>query len=266
MYPRLITTRLFTIYSFGAILAAAYLTAFWCLLREGRREKLHRDALSSVGIWCIYGAILGAKALWLWRNPQALLSSAGLSSAVKSAGDFYGGFLGAATAAGLFLWRNPGLSFWRVADVSAPAIALGQAIGRIGCLMAGDDYGRPTQVPWAVTFTDPEAATVGGAPLGVPLHPVQVYESLICALIFGVVMRLLRHKRFDGQVVLVYTLLYAVARFALEFFRGDMERGFVIGWLSTSQFIAAILAPAAIALLFMRRRPRALRLGAGGLR
>ena len=135
-----------------------------------------------------------------------------------------------------------------------PAIALGQAIGRIGCLMAGDDYGRPTRMPWAVTFTDPDAASIGGAPLGVPLHPVQVYESIVCAGLFVVLIRLLRRKRFDGEVILAYTALYAIARFALEFYRGDADRGFVVGWLSTSQFISAIVGPTAMTLFAARGR------------
>ncbi len=120
--------------------------------------------------------------------------------------------------------------------------------------MAGDDYGRPTQVPWAVTFTDPDAATIGGAPLGVPLHPVQAYESVVCAVLFVILIRLLRRRRFEGEVILAYTALYAIARFVLEFLRGDADRGFVLGWLSTSQFIAATLGPAAIATLLARRR------------
>ena len=123
--------------------------------------------------------------------------------------------------------------------------------------MAGDDFGRATQVPWAITFTDPDAASIGGAPLGVPLHPVQLYESIACLILFIVLVRLSRHKRFDGEVILAYTFLYAVARFFLEFFRGDADRGFVFGGLlSTSQFIAAFLAPAAIFLWFFLRRPR----------
>ena len=121
--------------------------------------------------------------------------------------------------------------------------------------MAGDDYGRPTHVAWAVTFSDPDAARIGGAPLGVALHPVQLYESIVCAVLFVVLLRLKRRTRFDGEVILSYTLLYAVARFILEFFRGDADRGFVFGGLlSTSQLIAALLAPLAIALWVGRWR------------
>ena len=125
---------------------------------------------------------------------------------LTSAGDFYGGFIGALIASAIFFRRHPRLPFWRAADLCAPAIALGQAIGRIGCFMAGDDYGRPTHVPWAVTFTDPDAARIGGAPLGVPLHPVQLYESIVCLVCSWLLVRLSRRKRFDGEVILAYTL------------------------------------------------------------
>jgi phosphatidylglycerol---prolipoprotein diacylglyceryl transferase len=260
MHPRLLTTPFFTVHTFGLLLASAYVAAFWWLMREGRREGLDVDALASLGLWAIGGAIIGAKALMILRDlpeyaaaPSAIFSLAVLASA----GDFYGGFIGALIASAIFFQRYPRLPFWRTADLCGPAIALGQAIGRIGCFMAGDDYGRPTQLPWAVTFTDPDAASIGGAPLGVPLHPVQLYESIVCIALFVVLVRLSRRKRFDGEVILAYTLLYAIARFVLEFFRGDADRGFVFGGLlSTSQFIALILGPAAIALWFVRR-PRA---------
>ena len=246
MHPRLLTTPFFTIHTFGVLLAAAYATAFWWLMREGRRERLDIDALSSLAFWAIAGAIIGAKVLMVLRDlpDYGSTPSAAFSwSVLTSAGDFYGGFIGALIASAFFFWRSPHLPFWQTADVCGPAIALGQAIGRIGCLMAGDDYGRPTHMPWAVTFTDPDAATIGGAPLGAPLHPVQAYESVVCALLFVLLIRILRRKGFHGEVILAYTALYAIARFVLEFFRGDSDRGFVVGWLSTSQFIARFSVP-----------------------
>lgn len=258
MHPRLLTTPFFTLYTFGLLLASAYIAAYWWLTREGRREGLDVERLASLGLWAIVGAVLGAKALMIVRAlPEYMATPAEIFSLsmLTSAGDFYGGFIGALIASALFFHRHPGLPFWRAADLCGPAIALGQAIGRIGCLMAGDDYGRPTDLPWAVRFTDADAARIGGAPLGVPLHPVQLYESIICLVLFVVLVQLSRRKRFDGEVILAYTLVYAIARFVLEFFRGDADRGFVFGGLlSTSQFIAVILGPAAFVLWLVRRR------------
>ena len=258
MHPRLIATPFLTIYTFGLLLASAYVAAFWWLTREGRREGLNVDALTSLGFWAIAGAIIGAKALMIVRDlPEYVATPPNVFSwsVLSSAGDFYGGFIGALVASAVFFWRDSRLPFWRTADVCGPAIALGQAIGRVGCFMAGDDYGRPTHVAWAVTFTDPDAGRIGGAPLGVPLHPVQLYESIVCAVLFVVLLRLRRRKRFDGEVILSYTLLYAVARFILESFRGDADRGFVLGGLlSTSQFIAVLLATLSTALWVARRQ------------
>ena len=254
MHPRLLTTPFFTIRTFGVLLATAYLAAFWWLVRGARRANIDVDAISSLGMWAIVGALIGAKLLLLIRSigePGAL----DLGSFLTSAGDFYGGFIGGVIASAVFFWRHPDLRFWRVADLCAPAIALGQAIGRIGCLMAGDDYGRPTSLPWAVTFTDTDAARIGGAPLGVPLHPVQLYESIVCLAIFAMLVRLGRRKHRDGDVIIAYTIVYAVARFALEFFRGDADRGFVFGgMLSTSQFIAILMVGFAGAAVFLRRK------------
>lgn len=258
MHPRLLTTPFFTLHTFGVLLAAAYVTAFWWLLREGRREGLDVDALASLGFWAIVGAIIGAKALMIVRDlPDYLAAPSNFFSlsVLSSAGDFYGGFIGALIASAMFFWRDSRLSFWRTADVCGPAIALGQAIGRVGCFMAGDDYGRPSDVPWAVAFTDPDAAGIGGAPLGVLLHPVQLYESMACVVLFVVLLQLRRRRQFDGEVILAYTLLYAIGRFVLEFFRGDADRGFVFGGLlSISQFIAVLLGPVALVLWVVRRQ------------
>jgi phosphatidylglycerol:prolipoprotein diacylglycerol transferase len=140
-----------------------------------------------------------------------------------------------------------------MADLCGPAIALGQGIGRIGCFMAGDDYGKPTDLPWAVIFTDPEAVEIGGTPLGIPLHPVQLYESLICLGLFFFLVWLTRRKRFEGEIILAYSILYAVARFLLEYLRGDADRGFVFGGLlSVSQFAAVVILLVCVP-VFVRR-------------
>jgi phosphatidylglycerol:prolipoprotein diacylglycerol transferase len=261
MHPVLLTTPVFTLYTFGLLLAAAYLAALAWVSRSARGAGLNPDALSSLGIWAIVGALVGAKVLLLLRSlGDSSAGSVDLRSLVTSAGDFYGGFIGALIASAIFFRRHPDLPVWRAADVCAPAIALGQAIGRIGCFMAGDDYGRATSVPWAVAFTNPDAATIGGAPLGMPLHPVQLYESAVCLALFGFLIWLGRRPHRDGTVIGAYTLLYAVARFGLEFFRGDADRGFVFGGLlSTSQFIAIVMfVIAAIVLATGRSRTSSL--------
>jgi phosphatidylglycerol---prolipoprotein diacylglyceryl transferase len=257
MHPHLIKTPFFVLPTFGLFLAFAYLAALWWLMRSAKREGLHPDRVAGLGLWIIVGAILGAKAMMVVRffpeymaNPSDFLSLATL----QSAGDFYGGFIGAIIAALIYFRRHRELKGWQIADFSAPAIALGQGIGRIGCFMAGDDYGKPTDLPWAVVFRHPAAAEIGGAPLGIPLHPVQLYESIACLAFFCFLVWLARRKRFDGEIILAYAMLYAAARFFLEYFRGDADRGFVLGGLlSTSQFIAIIVLLVCVPLLFKRK-------------
>jgi phosphatidylglycerol:prolipoprotein diacylglycerol transferase len=256
MFPRLFTTPYFVFHTFGLLLAAAYLAALWWLMRGVRREKINSEAVAGMALWIIVGAILGAKALMVIRAlPQYLAHPSDFWSlaTIQSAGDFYGGFIGALLAGLVCLARHPELPRWPLADLCGPAIALGQAIGRIGCFMAGDDYGTPTSLPWAVTFHHPDAAEIGGAPLGVPLHPVQIYESLMCLGLFFFLVWLARRKRFQGEIILAYSILYAIGRFLLEFVRGDVDRGFIFG-VSTSQFIALVVLAVCIPLFMMRAK------------
>jgi len=245
MHPRILTTPYFALHTFGVFLAAAYFGALYWLLRGARRERLDGERIAGLGLWVIIGAIVGAKALMVIRSlPDYLAHPADFLSlaTLQSAGDFYGGFIGALIAALAFFARHPELPRWRVADICGPAIALGQAIGRIGCFMAGDDFGRPTHLPWAVVFHDPEAAEIGGVPLGIPLHPVQIYESLMCFTLFLFLVWLARRRHFDGEIILFYSILYAIGRFFLEYLRGDADRGFLMGGLlSVSQFIAIVV-------------------------
>jgi phosphatidylglycerol:prolipoprotein diacylglycerol transferase len=256
MHPRILTTPYFVLHTFGVFLAAAYFAALWWLLRGARREGLDSERVSALGLWLIIGAIIGAKALMVVRSFQDYLAHpADLWSlaTLQSAGDFYGGFIGALIAALAFFARHREIPRWRMADLCGPAIALGQAIGRIGCFMAGDDFGRPTHLPWAVIFRDPEVAEIGGAPLGVPLHPVQLYESLACLILFLFLVHRARNKRFNGEIILAYTMLYAIARFFLEYLRGDADRGFVLGGLlSTSQFIGILALLVSLPLFFVK--------------
>jgi phosphatidylglycerol---prolipoprotein diacylglyceryl transferase len=258
MHPRLFTTPWFTLHTYGALLALSYLAALLMLKYGARREGLDGDKAVSLGLWAIIGAIAGAKLMMMVRSvPEYLADPSQLwsLSTLQSAGDFYGGFIGALLASYIFFSRHPEFPAWKTADLCGPAIALGQSIGRLGCLSAGCCYGSSCSLPWAVTFNDPEVSQIGGAPLGIGLHPVQAYESLACFLIFLFLIWLARRKRFDGEIVLAYTFLYAVARFYLEFFRGDEDRGHVLGGaLSTSQFVAVFAVAASVILFSIRHR------------
>jgi phosphatidylglycerol---prolipoprotein diacylglyceryl transferase len=166
---------------------------------------------------------------------------------------FYGGLIAAVLVAVLYLrWHR--LPLWTTTDCFAPGIALGHAIGRVGCLMAGCCYGRPAAVPWAVTFHSKIAEANVGTPLNVPLHPTQLYEAGAELIILGVLLALERRGRsFPGRTFWSYLLLYGISRFVIEFFRGD-NRGMVFTLLSTSQVVSLLLVPIAIVMLILLRR------------
>jgi len=191
-----------------------------------------------------------------WR--RYLANPASLVEVLRSGGVFYGGLICATTVAVVYMHRNA-LPGWRIADMGAPSIALGEAIGRWGCFAAGCCYGKESHGPFAVTFTDPFAHDAVGTPLGVPLHPTQIYLSLNALVIFVILQWAYRRKTFDGEVFWLYVLLYAITRGILEIWRGDLVRGFVIpGVLSTSQGIGLVTALVAGAmLLVLARRQRA---------
>ena len=250
MYPRLFEFGPITVYTYGVLLAAAYLLGLKLAMTRAQKRGLDHNRVLDLGIYIIISALIGAKLLLLvtdfstFRNdPKELLTLA------RSGGVFYGGLILAVVVA-LWYIRRAGLPLWTTCDVFAPGIALGHVVGRFGCLFAGCCYGKPVSAPhwWTVTFTDPFAAANVGTPLGVPLHPTQLYEAGAELLILAVLLLTERKGRpFPGRTFWLYMLLYAVSRFIIEFFRGD-DRGTV--WMfSTSQFISILLAPLAIVML-----------------
>src|SRR5688572_15820734 len=229
------------------------------LRRKARAEGLPDQKIFDLSLYILASAILGAKLLLViveWRhyttNPAALVE------VLRSGGVFYGGLI-LATVVGIGYMRKHRLPAWKIADMGAPSIALGEAIGRWGCFAAGCCYGRPADVPWAVTFRDPFANEAVGTPLNTPLHPTQLYLSANAFLIFAVLQWAYRRRTFDGEVFWLYVLLYSITLGILETFRGDSARGFLIpGLLSTSQFIGLLAAAAAVGMLvYLSRRRRA---------
>src|SRR6267143_449135 len=126
-------------------------------------------------------------------------------------GIFYGGLLGALIA-GYFLMKRWKLPWWKTADACAPGIALGNVLGRQGCFSAGCCWGKPTNLPWGVRFTE-LGHEVTGVPTGVKLHPTQLYESGAMLIVFFFLLWLHKRKKFSGQVILAYAMIYATVRF-----------------------------------------------------
>ena len=253
MHPILFEIGRFPVYTYGLLLAAAYLLGLQFALRRARAVGLVPNRVMDLGIWIIVSALVGAKLLLLIvefdqfsRDPAELLNLA------RSGGVFYGGLI---AAVGVALWylRRHHMPMWTVTDVFAPGIALGHVIGRLGCLFAGCCFGRPADVPWAITFTNEFAARNVGTPLGIPLHPTQLYEAgaeLLILILLLVTER--RGRTFPGRTFWLYMLLYAISRFIIEFYRGD-PRG-MVGDFSTSQFVSLVLAPLSVIMLVVLSR------------
>jgi phosphatidylglycerol:prolipoprotein diacylglycerol transferase len=247
MYPRLFDLGPITVYTYGVLLELA-------MVRASARG-LDPVRVLDLGIYIIISALIGAKLLLLvtdfrsFRNdPHELLTLA------RSGGVFYGGLILAVSVA-LWYIRRAGLPLWTTCDVFAPGIALGHVIGRFGCFFAGCCYGRPTTMPWGITFTDPFAAANVGTPLGVHLHPTQLYEAgAELIILLGLLLTEKKGKPYPGRTFWLYILLYAVSRYFIEYFRGD-ERG-TVGMFSTSQFISILLTPLAIAMLVYLARAK----------
>jgi phosphatidylglycerol:prolipoprotein diacylglycerol transferase len=255
MHPILFEIRGFPVYTYGLLLAAAYLLGLQFALVRARTRGLDPNRVMDLGIWIIVSALVGAKLLLLvvefdkfWTNPAELLNLA------RSGGVFYGGLI-AAVAVALGYLRRHRMPMWTVTDVFAPGIALGHVIGRLGCFFAGCCFGRPTDVPWAVTFHNEFAARNVGTPLGIPIHPTQLYEAGAELLILIFLLATERRGRpFPGRTFWGYMLLYGISRFAIEFYRND-PRG-MVGSLSTSQFVSLLLVPLSIVMLFWLSRRR----------
>jgi phosphatidylglycerol:prolipoprotein diacylglycerol transferase len=255
MHPILFEIAGFPVYTYGVLLAAAYLLGLQFALVRARKRGLDANRVMDLGIWIIISALIGAKLLLLIvdfetfsRNPPELLTL------LRSGGVFYGGLIAAVLVA-LWYLRRHRMPVWSVTDAFAPGIALGHVIGRLGCFFAGCCYGRSTDVPWAVTFTSEYAARNVGTPLNVPLHPTQLYEAGAELLILiGLLLFEKRGRQFPGRTFWSYMLVYGITRFIIEFYRGD-PRG-MVGDLSTSQFVSVLLVPVSLVMLFvLSRRP-----------
>jgi phosphatidylglycerol:prolipoprotein diacylglycerol transferase len=259
MYPKILDLGPITIHTYGLLLALAFIAGIWITSRNAKKAGINPDLTWNLGLVVIFSGLVGAKILlflsdfeYYSKNFREIFSL----STLRSAGVYYGGLLVALAAAAWFLAKKH-LPAWKVADLAAPGIALGQAIGRLGCLSAGCCYGKPTHMPWGITFTDPYAYNNVGVTLNTPLHPTQIYESLGTFALFLFLMWRLPKKHMNGQILLEYMTIYALLRFVIEFFRND-DRGFVLyGLLSTSQFIAILtILGSGVVYYVLRRRSR----------
>jgi phosphatidylglycerol:prolipoprotein diacylglycerol transferase len=258
MYPVIFRIGNFPINTYGVFLALAFLCAILITVKLGERDGLPRQKIYDLSLWMLLASLIGSKILMFFTEPEYRDHPLQLLSLdfLRSGGVFYGGLLGAVLT-GYFLMRRYKLPWWKTADACAPGIAIGNFFGRQGCFAAGCCWGKPTNLPWGVKFTE-LGHEITGVPIDVPLHPTQLYESFSMLIVFFFLLWLHKRRSFSGQVILFYALLYSIIRFAIEFVRDD-PRGDILGLttatgLSTSQIISLIVGTAALILLIIRWR------------
>jgi phosphatidylglycerol:prolipoprotein diacylglycerol transferase len=217
MIPDILHVGPVPIHLFGIFLALGFLAAGWAAGREFERKGYDPALASSAVVWAAVGGLVGAR-LWILLDAWPEFVRAPWTFLVTGGGFvFYGGLLGGMLAVTLFFWREH-IPWLAGADACAPAIALGQAIGRLGCQAAGDgDWGKETALPWGMAY--PYAVVGWDKPPGVRVHPTPLYEAAAYAAIFALLWRLRREPAPDGAILALYLVLSGAARFLVEFVR-----------------------------------------------
>ncbi len=246
MFPELISFGSFTIYTYGLLVATGFLLGITWTTWLGKKEGLDTGKIHDTAFWIVVSAIVGSRVVYGIVNIDYYIDNPLDFFKIWSGGlVFYGGLIGAFIAA-IVCTRMYKLDFWQFADVAAPGAALGHAIGRLGCLFAGCCYGVESSAPWAVTFTNVKSM----APIGVPLHPTQLYDSLNEFTIFAILAAIRPWRKFKGQIFWTWVGLYAIGRSIVEMYRGDPRGALFDGMISTSQLIAAVAVTFAIGFYF----------------
>ena len=252
MHPILFKIGPLTIHTYGFLVAVGFLIGLGLAARQAKKEGIPSNKIIDLGFYILLAAIIGSRLFFILINFSHYMKNPLDIFKIWEGGlVFYGGVLLAVPVA-IWYVKKSALGIWSTADLLAPSIAIGYATGRLGCFSAGCCYGKPAVgLPWAVTFTDPQSLAI----IGVPLHPTQLYASSGAFIIFLILITLRKYKSFDGQLFFTYLLLYSVLRFIVEFFRGDMNRGFIIYNISLAQAIGILMFLVAVAgLIVLRKR------------
>jgi phosphatidylglycerol:prolipoprotein diacylglycerol transferase len=251
MYPVLLEFGGFEIRSYGVVVAVSLLIGLWLSTREAERKGLDPKLIQDFALYGLLGGIIGARLYFvLFSAPGYFLQHpweifAVWSGGIGVIGSLVGGFLVA-----VWFCHKKKLSLLKFGDTLAPGIALAQTVGQFACLLNGDSYGRPTDLPWAITYTDPRSL----APLNIPLHPIEIYEMAAYFLVFLLVWKIRKHYSIDGFLFFTYLAGYGAARFLVDFFRGDPAM-FAWGLPAAQVFGAAMILASLTGLLLLRNKP-----------
>ncbi len=257
MHPFLFQIGSFRLPTYGFIALVALGIAVLLIRHYARIEGLDPGVTSEAVVLTIAVGFFGARIFEAVINWDRYFGTpGGWRLLLTSTGVFYGGLI-TAIPFGIYWFRHNAIPVLTGLDILGLTGCIAEGVGRWGCFFSGCCWGTPTDLPWAVTFPDIARRLHAGLP-GVPIHPTQIYMSLISLAILGILVLMYRRKRFAGQIITSYVMLYSVARFFIEFVRGDSDRGFAFGGrLSTSQILAwPIAIAAAIAYARLSRRQR----------
>ena len=238
MYPILFEFDGFQIRAYGVIVGLSFLMALWMSTKEAARKGIDPKLVQDFALYALVAGIVGARLYFvLFSEPRYFLDHPAEIFAIWNGGmGIIGSLIGGLLVA-VWFCRKHSISLLRFADALAPGIALGQTVGQLACFLNGDSYGRPTNLPWAITFTDPRSM----APLNTPLHPIELYEMAAYFLVFLLVWNLRTRHRNDGFAFFIYLAGYGMARLIVDFFRGDPAM-FAWGLQAAQVFgVAAIL-------------------------
>ncbi len=241
-----------TLHTYGMLVALGFLVALIFIRRESRREGLSSESVLDLAFVAVLAAIVGSRLFYVFFNLREYLADPLRIFKIWEGGLVFHGGLLLTVPICFYMMRRSRLPAWRTADVFAPAIALGQAIGRIGCFAAGCCYGAPWDPPFCVTFTDPDAL----APLNVPLFPSQLFAFASGILVFALLVAYRPRRRSPGQVFWLYLVLSSTARLAEDAFRGSSAKLALLPWLSATQAISLGLGIVALFMfVIFGRRP-----------
>lgn len=233
----------------GVFTALAVVVAVWLGVGQAERRGVPSERLGGLLAWSLGGGLIGARLFHVLDRLPTYLANPLAAVAIWQGGiAVYGAFLGG-IAGGLLAARRAGLPAWLLLDAAAPAMLVGQAIGRLGCLANGDAWGAPTGAAWGVAYTNPEALLPADL-LGVPTHPYPLYEMVAALALLGGLWLGRRWLAAPGQTFLVAAVGYAVIRFSLTAFR--QERVLLWG-LQEAQLVALATGVVALGLLIGRR-------------
>jgi phosphatidylglycerol:prolipoprotein diacylglycerol transferase len=255
MHPDLLHIGPLTIHTYGALFALGIVAAVALSEQQYRSSGGVAGVMIDMALPVVLGVVAGARILFIFVEREYYMRNPLETFMIWKGGlVFYGGLIGGALAF-IITSRFKKLDVWLLADAAAPGIALGHAIGRLGCFFAGSCYGRPTDLPWAVTYSD--TSSLAGDILGIPVHPTQLYSAAFLLLLSGILISIRKRSLFRGQVIVAYGILYGTFRFLIEFLRGD-PRGTVslAGFtLSTSQALSLVLVPLSLGIyLYLRKK------------